>query len=404
MKGASSAGPHRRILITDGEQRAALALTRSLGAKGHSVIVGSVQPRPLAGASRFCRGTLQLPDPLAGPGDFIDAVQHAVQRLDIDVLVPVTEAALLAVLPRRETLNRVQVPFPPIDAFRRASDKALVTTAAADLGIRVPAQRVLTDPRTIREDLGTIRYPIVLKPHRSVVNDGDRQRKLGVGHANAAAEAERFLAACPAAAYPVLVQERIEGPGTGVFLLMWDDQVQAQFAHRRLREKPPTGGVSVYRESIAAPADLVDRSAELLRILGCQGVAMVEYKVDRATGVPYLMEINCRFWGSLQLAIDAGVDFPALLLDCAAGVPPDAVPDYRVGVRCRWLWGDVDHLWARLNRGGSRNLPADAPGRLQTLLMVAMPWRPGDRTEVFRLSDPMPFLRESSQWFSQLRR
>ena len=37
---------------------------------------------------------------------------------------------------------------------------------------------------------------------------------------------------------------------------------------------------------------------------------MVEFKHDERDGVPKLMEINGRFWGSLQLAIDAGVDFP----------------------------------------------------------------------------------------------
>ena len=45
---------------------------------------------------------------------------------------------------------------------------------------------------------------------------------------------------------------------------------------------------------------------------------MMEYKQDRRTGTPLLMEVNGRFWGSLQLAIDAGVDFPYL---CAASWP-----------------------------------------------------------------------------------
>ncbi len=48
---------------------------------------------------------------------------------------------------------------------------------------------------------------------------------------------------------------------------------------------------------------------------------MVEFKADARTGTPYLMEINGRFWGSLQLAIDAGVDFPAILVAAALGAP-----------------------------------------------------------------------------------
>ena len=84
--------------------------------------------------------------------------------------------------------------------------------------------------------------------------------------------------------------------------------MRAVFAHRRLREKPPSGGVSVYRESVAPDPSLVARAAALLAGLGWRGVAMVEMKTDARTGTPYLMEVNGRFWGSLQLAVDAGVD------------------------------------------------------------------------------------------------
>ena len=158
----------------------------------------------------------------------------------------------------------------------------------------------------------------------------------------------------PAAAFPLLLQERVVGPGVGIFLLIWDGVLRATFAHRRLREKPPSGGVSVYRESIAADPALVERSRQLLAHFGWQGVAMVEYKVDERTGIPVLMEINGRFWGSLQLAVDAGVDFPRLLIDCAEGKPTRRTRRrITVGSRLRWWWGDVDQLLLRLRHSGA---------------------------------------------------
>ena len=42
---------------------------------------------------------------------------------------------------------------------------------------------------------------------------------------------------------------------------------------------------------------LVVNSRALLDRFSWQGVAMVEYKVDSATGTPYLMEVNGRFLG-----------------------------------------------------------------------------------------------------------
>src|SRR5678815_1154177 len=104
--------------------------------------------------------------------------------------------------------------------------------------------------------------------------------------------------------------------------------IRDRFAHRRIREKPPSGGVSVLSESVAADPETVRKSLALLSALDWNGTAMVEYKQDRVTGQRYLMEINGRFWGSLQLAIDAGVDFPALLVAAALGEHPAPVTQY----------------------------------------------------------------------------
>ena len=55
------------------------------------------------------------------------------------------------------------------------------------------------------------------------------------------------------------------------------------------------------------------RNPRLLCSLGAAeltGVAMVESQRRARWPRLYLMEVNCRFWGSLQLAIDCGVDFP----------------------------------------------------------------------------------------------
>jgi len=224
--------------------------------------------------------------------------------------------------------------------------------------------------------------------------------KLGIRHAASVDELAAVIRAMPRAAYPLLIQERIVGPGVGIFLLIWDDEILAIFAHRRLREKPPSGGVSVYAESIEPPAGLAERSYALLEDLGWRGAAMVEYKIDQATGTPYLMEINGRFWGSLQLAIDAGVDFPRLLLDRASGRPGAAALRYPAGVRGRWWWGEVDHLLARLRRSpAALSLPADAPSRAEAVRAFLGACLRFDADAVWRWDDPRPFLTETASWF-----
>ena len=130
---------------------------------------------------------------------------------------------------------------------------------------------------------------------------------------------------------------------------------------------------------------------------------MVEFKQDAATGTPYLMEVNGRLWGSLQLGIDANVDSPELLLRLACGESVEPPAGYRLGIRSRWLWGELDHVLGilRAPRGYRREHP-DLPTRVGALARFLIPWRPGDRLEVLRFSDPKPFLRESAAWFRAL--
>jgi predicted ATP-grasp superfamily ATP-dependent carboligase len=318
-----------------------------------------------------------------------------------EIIVPVSEAALFATLLERSALAPAVIPFPDLEVVRRIANKADVLAAAPAFGISVPRQVVLASSSAPLEKASALQYPVVLKPWRSVVNDGGACRKVGVTYVTSAADLRRQIAAVPDSAFPLLVQERIVGSGIGVFLLLWQGETYAAFAHRRIREKPPAGGVSVYCESVRLDPDLLERSRRLLTALGWEGVAMVEYKLDAATGTPFLMEINGRFWGSLQLAVDAGVDFPRLLVSLALGDRPEPIREYRVGVRNRWWWGDVDHLLARLRWNPTAlALPPGAPGRLRTLLSFLRLWRPGDRNEILRWSDPAPFFRETKSWLA----
>jgi predicted ATP-grasp superfamily ATP-dependent carboligase len=386
-----------RILVTDGEQRAALAVVRSLGAAGHEIAVVSNSGRSLAGASRYCRRDHAAPDPLAESDDYGTAVLDLVERHSIDFLIPITEASLRVLLPLRSRLGKTILPFPDAETFARVSDKESILAAARDLGVAVPGQVPLAGRDSLVPE--NFEFPLVLKPWVSVVRDGGVSRKLGVVHVSDRSELKASLAALPDSAFPVLAQQRIVGPGVGIFLLVWNGRTRAVFAHRRLREKPPSGGVSTYRESIPVPTDWVEQAERILSSVDWSGVAMVEFKVEQETGRPYLMEVNGRFWGSLQLAVDAGVDFPRVLLDAVRGTGSDDPPQYRSGMRLRWEWGDVDHLLARVrNSNSALHLTEDAPSRTATFLRVITPWKPGDRWEVFRPSDPRPFWVESRLW------
>ncbi|HEV8448901.1 MAG TPA: ATP-grasp domain-containing protein [Gemmatimonadaceae bacterium] len=394
------------VLVTDGEQRAALAVVRSLGAAGFRVIVAAQRKTSLAGASRFAAGKIQVPSALVDPASFVTAIRSATEANNVGLLIPIADDSLLPILEAREQFRGITIPFATLDQMRRISDKGALLRIASKLGISVPEQRVVESRSTAHDvDIPSLRFPVVVKPSRSVVEIGAKRAKVGVSHAADAAELEARIASYPDGAFPLLVQQRVVGPGIGVFLLVWNGETVAVFGHRRIREHPPSGGVSVYREAILPDPELVAKSRALLDCFMWQGVAMIEYKVEASTGDPYLMEVNGRFWGSLQLAIDAGVDFPALLARVArtgeGNVGAVHAGALRPGIRSRWEWGEASHLLARVRKSREElALPADAPSLPRTLIDMFR-WRRGDRLEILRLSDPAPFWRETVDWFKR---
>lgn len=393
------------VLITDGDQRAALACTRSLGAAGFPCLVVGPRKGNLAGSSRFSRASATAPDPMADPEGFRRRVVDLLARWGCTVLLPITEKSLRALLPFRHELRDTRIPFPSAEVFARVSDKSEVLRTAGEIGIQVPRQWLVESPSVQPDDMVPGgHYPLAIKPTRSVVGPGEGGGGAPVRYASSSRELREQVARVPGSAFPVLIQERIHGTGAGVFLLIWEGELRAIVGHRRIREKPPSGGVSVVRQSTAVDPELADHSMRLLSALGWRnGVAMVEYKVQEGSGIPYLMEINGRFWGSLQLAVDAGVDFPTLLLACSGGEAPEGVVVGRPGVITRWELGDLDQLLLRLLRTrDALDLPTDASGRFRSLLDWLKDFRPGVRNEVFRLRDPGPFGVELMEWVANL--
>jgi predicted ATP-grasp superfamily ATP-dependent carboligase len=348
-----------------------------------------------------------VPSPFAEVEACRAAIEALVRSERVDVLLPMTDSTAQMVPELRQKLDSLLIAFPEAAQYELASDKHRLMDLAARQGLAVPRQVVIESPAVdARAALSraAVDFPLIVKPARSVVRSGDRLEKTAVRLAHGPEDLSRILGEC-AAAYPILLQERIEGPGLGAFVLAKQGRVLAAFGHRRIREKPPTGGVSVYRESVALREDVRRYTERLVEALEWTGVAMVEFKEDAATGTPFLMEVNGRLWGSLQLAIDAGVDFPALLLRSALGEDLEPVTSYRIGVRSRWLFGDLDHLiWILRRSPSARADHPSLPGRMRALGRFLVPWRPGDHWEVMRLSDPAPFLREARRWWGGILR
>jgi len=392
------------VIVLDGDQRSALAVTRSLGRKGIQVAVGAEKTPSLSSRSRYCARSFVYPSPYRDPAGFLEAVRNFANRSAASVLFPVTDVTVAEVLSNRKELpGGIAVPFVDYGKFMQVTDKIRLFQLGRDLNVPIPATFLSTefeDRESLIAAAGKSGYPLVVKPSFSRIRTANGWRNEKVHYAADEMELRSILSREVFLRFPFLVQERIEGPGVGIFLLMNHGEVAAKFAHRRIREKPPSGGVSVLCESVEPPADALKAAERILSHLEWTGVAMVEFKIDREENAAKLMEVNARFWGSLQLAISSGVDFPYLLYRLALGEKVEAPEGYTIGLKSRWELGDLDHLLIRLLHDRLKlNLPPGHPARGTAVKeFVADFFRRSVRNEILRAEDPAPFFHEMNTY------
>ena len=388
-----------KVLVLDGHSSAALAFTRSLGCAGHWVAVGSNRGIFAAAAlSRYCRSKFEYVPSTESMSAFVEAVLAFAIQHNIEVIFPVTDWTTLPLSAHRTRFpESCRLALPSHSALELASDKYRTVELARSLRVPTPQTWLIQSSR----DLGALpklNFPIVVKDRSSVRWLGDRAVFGSVSYAYSVSDLAARVRQRLQEAGDVLVQEFVTGVGVGFSGFACGTEIGLPFQWRRLREVDPRGSGSSLREAVALDPDVSEFSRKLILHSGFQGIAMVEFK-QVPSRKPVLMEINGRPWGSIQLPIAAGIDYPRFLIDwiLQGSLPPSAVR-YRTGIQCRRMVGDLTHL-ENLRRGKPPEWPIPYPNFWSSLAKIAMPWYPGLRYDDLSISDPKPGWSGISHWF-----
>lgn len=324
-------------LVTDGLWRKSLSAIRSLGRAGFSVAVMGDSHLTVGFWSRYTRKRILAPTASLNPAMFGAVLLETVRRLYTQhgrvILLPMEDPSLIWVVNNWDKIaDFVHAILPDAQSLRIAESKRETMELANSVGLPCPKTYVADSMATLRDAVERFTGDgYVIKPSAGTGSAGVLYGEAGVNH-DLKRHSQQYAT--------LLIQERIpaEGRGLGVGLLMdARGACLASFAHERLQQYPNSGGPSTDRISIAAP-ELVEKSIRLMQGLSWRGVAMVEWKDDPRDHVPKLMEINPRFWGSLELSVRAGVDFPLLYARACLGEDLEPVHRYAVGTRCRWMF------------------------------------------------------------------
>jgi predicted ATP-grasp superfamily ATP-dependent carboligase len=362
-------------LVTDAEKGAVLAACRGLGEAGYRVAAAAaVRPAP-AQWSRACRERIHVPDPGTDTPGFAVALAGFLRSHPYDVLLPGTEASLIAVSEHRDRLEPlVRLGLPSHQVIERCLDKVALVEASAAAGLAPPQTFVCERTDDARQAARRLGYPVIAKPARSLLRGSGGRR-----HQNAvvAGDEATLRRALPELGEPLVIQryERA-GPTLSCSGVVFAGRLWALCVAKYERTWPPLAGPSSFSETIEPPPGLQERVQGLLQRLGWEGIFQVQL-IDLGRGRLAALDLNPRIFGSLGLAVRAGANLPAVWCDLLLGRdPPFAAA--RKGVRYRWEEGDLRHLLWQLRRG-----------RIGAAASIARPSR-NVAHAYFRLADPAP--------------
>lgn len=388
----TAAAPVFRVLVLDGQYCHALAAIRSLGQQGAIVTVASHKPRAMGFASRYCAQSLIAPSPILERAAYAVWLFETLQRGRYGAVLCFEEATADILNQHRDRVQRLTgSPTPSREIFLTASRKDRVARLARQVGIPVPTTHELESIEDVPVLAARLQFPVIVK---GVHSSGSQQVEL-VREAAGLVPCVRRLAALrqdPSLPLPV-VQEFIEGHGYGLTALVRRGEPVAVFMHRRLAEHDVAQGVRLAHgapgaQSVDEP-EMRHHGLALLQALCWDGMAMVEFRRSSRDGRFYLIEVNPRFVGSLELAIAAGIDFPWLYAQMAAGRPVLGPNRYRVGMCYRWLL--------------SKNIAEAFENPLRYLAGALSTLLPNNRSDI-SWSDPKPHwnqLRNAVWWARQ---
>ena len=378
------------VLITDGDLKVTLPVLRSLARKNVQTGVAATSTKAMSFFSKYCKAKFMYPSPRDNLGLFLKAIRKIIEESDFDILFPVGEWTLVPISKNRESIaSRIELPFASKEAIEKTFNKSLTLEIAMKEGVPMPETFFVKDLSDLQEAARKTPYPAVIKSRFSWFWDHGKASFSRPVYVNSPQELlMRYKSMHSEFPFPI-IQEYIPGVAYHIGALCNHSRLKAACCIKEHRTIPVTGGYATLRETVDLNPKMLKSALRMLEALDWHGVAEVEFKSDSRDSTPKFMEINGRFWGSLELAIEAGIDFPYLLYLLAVDGDVKPAFDYKVGVKRRWLEGDLVYISNVLKNVGA-HAGVEYPQKWRALLDFLK--IQDCKFDCLYWDDPLPFL------------
>lgn len=255
--------------------------------------------------------------PKTDTAGWIQNINSAVEKSQIDVILPVFELGIRKLIVHQAQLKHIDklCPLPGLKEFEIAIEKGALYLHLKRNGIACP-KSVIVKSKSIPEDLN-FDFPVIVKPVTGF--GGGQQIKVLIDKDAVNAYCETRTYACD-----TIIQEYIEGYDISCNVLCLDGKIETYNMQRGsvyLREESsPQIGFDFFDEP-----EVYKLLSKLMKSMQWSGVANVDVRFDRLDNTYKVIEINPRFWINTDASAIAGINFPYLccLLTLNAIIPND---------------------------------------------------------------------------------
>ncbi|WP_434362070.1 ATP-grasp domain-containing protein [Parasalinivibrio latis] len=391
------------VLVLGEDTRSFLTVVRSLGKAGFDVYVVCYLRNSPALKSQYIKQAFFYNYQSSTQEDWNNNILALVHRYRFDLVLPCDERAAYPLWQMRQSLPAcTQLGMANRLAIKVFANKWLTKCLALRCGVPVSHGKLFhSDTMDFSDIERQFGLPFVLKPLQSFSHTelSERQNVTIIRDKTSFQKWQKNVSGTGR----VLVENFFQGNGLGLSVLAVDGKVHAAFAHTRVAE-PQSGGGSSYRISTPVDPDLLKQTSALCRESRLTGVAMFEYR-QNAEGQTILLEVNCRFWGSLPLAQFAGIDFPFLFSRylLKKQLPDTPLVTYREKVTARAMTADLYEIKRKFESiRQEEGLPAAVQHVCRRLAEFFRAFTPNETIDSWDKLDPSPFFEESRQLFANL--
>jgi len=280
-----------------------------------------------ASSSRYATAWHEVPPPEEDASGFVTGVRRAVEAGGYELVFGAGDGEVLALSAARENLGALFPHGPHADVVR-AFDKVALAEAAQRVGLAVPQSATPEEA------------PVVVKPRQTTVHDPQGgPLRLRAEVKDTPEEAEARVEYLESVGADPLVQRYVEGDLVAEVVVTDRESRVVAAIQQRASSMTPRGGTA-RGETEALDPNLAEGVAALLADLNWFGVAQLQFQVPPG-GEPVLIDFNGRFYGSMSLALAAGLNLPAIWAALATDRPLPVIETPRIGVRYHWFESDL---------------------------------------------------------------